>query len=1235
MSVKLTRRPKDRSRWSFCPRLESLEDRRLLAVVTNINDAGAGSLRQAILDVNANPGLDTISFSIPGVGVQTIQPLSQLPSITAVGGPVVIDGETELPDGYVELSGLMAGAGATGLTILAGNSTVRGMVINRFTNGITLSGGGNNVLTNNRIGTDVAGTIALANVQFGISIVSGSENNVIGGTVANTRNLISGNGSAGISIGTKNNLVLGNLIGTNAIGTGAIGNGIGIRVFGGTTNTIGGTIVAVRNIISGNNSDGIAISSNGKDNRIWGNFIGADINGTVGLGNGNGISMAAGSDNNIVGGTLNGEGNLISGNKSSGISISSIGNRVEGNRIGTEVTGTAALNTLPNTNNLHGITIASGANNIIGGTIVEARNLISGNLSDGVNLSGTGNKVWGNYIGTDLTGTYAVANIRNGVTVTGTASNNEIGGTVMDITDVNVSRNIISGNKNDGVALIGSNVQNNIVSGNYIGPNPTGAQIVTDVTGTITLGNEGNGVTLLDGAKNNTIGGTHVINLVHASRNIISGNGEIGVHMLNLDAFRTTNNKVEGNYIGTDVTGTVPLGNDRGVAISGAATFNTIGGTTAQARNLVSGNTGYGVGIFDRFTSNNKVEGNFIGTDVTGTLALGNGDGVHVFGAASNNTIGGTTPRNPQVADLTNVSRNLISGNTNNGLRIYDTDTSANKIQGNFIGTDVTGTLALANGNGVQFDGGATANLLGGTIVAGDLAGTVVQADSRNVISGNTGYGVGMLDSHTSLNRVEGNFIGTDVSGIKAPTDLTGTIAMSNQIGVSLYNGANGNIIGGTVVVDDVNRSANVISANLGDGVEIWGKKTDRNVVLANLIGTDLSGTLALGNGAFCLPVPCDSSGIHLYFFAASNQIGWLIDPNDPMQTIVVAGNTIVHHPSHGIWITEAATRNVLYGNFIGTDKEDNLAQPNLGHGILINTINFDKKTTDNVVGSNLAGRGNTIRNNGDTVAGVGDGVRVDSGGFAQFAAARNAIRGNHISDNVGMGIDLVGTGQGGNLLQKSPDITSVTYDGINVSVHFELNSTLLPPNPTEFVPNRQYNVDFFISPGTLAGADCDGFGVGAEGEFYRVSRRPITDPNGDYSSVNTPPMPQPVLIPLSFLQPNSVVTATVTDRSGNTSEFSLCMPIPPFPIPTPPERPSTSVVADLHLNRPGADIIVTAQAKAPILASTRAGDSRETMMSNKNDFAEAMHGVVQRNRAKEKAPETNIDSNDFLMIDL
>lgn len=233
--------------------------------VINNADNGAGSLRAAIDQANMNPGADQINFN-PGIGV--INLVSPLPAITEA---VTIDGGSP----KTELNGDGAGGGADGLLIMTNGVTVKNMVINRFAGaGINIQGDGNNV-QGNFIGTNAAGTSSLANASGGV-FVAGA-NNVIGGTTAAARNVISGNGSSAVTLNgniSHDNIVLGNFIGTDASGAGALANnGTGVGVFSGAfNNTTGGLVAGAGNTIAFNAGRGVLVTS-GNGNRILGNSI--------------------------------------------------------------------------------------------------------------------------------------------------------------------------------------------------------------------------------------------------------------------------------------------------------------------------------------------------------------------------------------------------------------------------------------------------------------------------------------------------------------------------------------------------------------------------------------------------------------------------------------------------------------------------------------------------------------------------------------------------------------------------------------------------------------------------------------------------------------------------------------------------------------------------------------------------------------------------------------------------
>ena len=494
-------------------------------VVTNVNNHGAGSLRDAIINANATMGTDTISFNIPGPGVKVISLLIALPEVT---DRVVIDATTQ--PGYagaplIELdgTGLGTAVNGNGLSIKAGGSTVRGLAIVNFRSGsgISLNSCDNNVIQGNYIGIGANGTIARQN-QRGMQLTN-SSNNSIGGTTAAARNVISGNSLNALEINGGNaNAIQGNFIGTNAAGTAELHNSSGVVIFN------------------------------------------------------------AASIDNLIGGTAAGAGNLISGNPGGGIITSGNSTKIQGNLIGTDVTGTKKI---PNTTGVS----ANGQNILVGGVTVAARNVISGNSSDGVNIRGAGSKVQGNFIGTDVTGTVALSNSGNGVSA-------GEGGALIGGAEPG-ARNIISANgsfSNNCNVSLGFNNSGAVatVQGNYIG---------TDVTGTKALGGSSAGINIT--SNNHLIGG-----LVPEARNVISGNS-IGIQ---LGFFSTTvGNVIQGNFIGLNAAGTGPLpNNQQGIAINGAVN-NTIGGSQIEAANRIAFNGAGGVTISGN-AQGNSVRGNSI-----------------------------------------------------------------------------------------------------------------------------------------------------------------------------------------------------------------------------------------------------------------------------------------------------------------------------------------------------------------------------------------------------------------------------------------------------------------------------------------------------------------------------------------------------------------------------------------------------------------------------------------------
>ncbi len=366
-------------------------------VWTVVNNGDAGSCVAHACDfrgalTSAAPG-DVINFNIPGAGVHTITPASPLPTITK---PLMIDGATQ--PGFagaplIELNGISAGGPASGLVFGTGSSgsSVRGLIINRFSgNGIQVSSNAV-VIAGNYIGTNAAGTAAAAN-KYDVWIELGATNTTVGGTTFADRNVISGATYDGVVVdasagsGTQ---IIGNYIGTNAAGSGAIANGtFGVAMSG--AGTVGGTAPGAGNVISGNN---YGIGVNGASPvTIQGNYIGTAASGLVALPNGaSGISLGTGG--HTIGGSTAGARNIISGNTNSGILATlSDANTINGNFIGVDKAGNAMGN------GVHGIDLQASQWNTIGGIAAGEGNIIAQNGGAGIRVDGTGGLANGNHL---------------------------------------------------------------------------------------------------------------------------------------------------------------------------------------------------------------------------------------------------------------------------------------------------------------------------------------------------------------------------------------------------------------------------------------------------------------------------------------------------------------------------------------------------------------------------------------------------------------------------------------------------------------------------------------------------------------------------------------------------------------------------------------------------------------------------------------------------------------------
>jgi hypothetical protein len=683
-------------------------------VVTNTNNHGTGSLRDAIVNANATIGKDTIVFNIPGPGVKSISLISALPEIT---DSVVIDATTQ--PGYagtplVEIDGLaVTDFNTNGLTIKAGGSTVRGLAIGNFRNnaGILLSGCDNNLLQGNYLGVGADGTTQRQNTR-GLWL-SNSSNNVIGGTSAATRNVISGNASTGIDIGGSGNVIQGNFIGTNAAGTAQLFNNTGITIqsLTSTNNLIGGTAAGAGNLISGNQ---FGISTQGPGTTIQGNLIGTDVTGTKKIQNSSRAVQATG-ENMLIGGVIPGARNVISGNND-GVFVRGAGSKVQGNYIGTDITGTQALG-----NSGNGVTAGDGA--LIGGTVPEARNIISangtfGNIALGINGSGTAATVLGNYIGTDVTGTRSLGNLSNGISIS--SNNNIIGGLVAG------AGNLISGNA-AGIVIqsFGGGSTGNVIQGNLIGTNAAGTGPVPNLQQGI----------VITSAVNNTIGGTQ-----SGAANKIAYNHGAGISLTNGVGIVIRGNSIfSNNGLGIDLGADGVTANDDLDADAGPNTrqnfpvittvLSTSNSTTIQGSLSSVPSTTFDVDFYSSASvdpSGNGEGAQFVGT----TSVTTNGNG--------NATINVTFPVSLTTGRVITATATDPNGNTSE-FSAADPNSANGSVQFTLTSIQViedVGTVALT----VQRTGGTVGSL---SVDYSTTDGTAIAGQDYTTTSGTLNFGPG------------------------------------------------------------------------------------------------------------------------------------------------------------------------------------------------------------------------------------------------------------------------------------------------------------------------------------------------------------------------------------------------------------------------------------------------------------------------------------------------------------
>jgi hypothetical protein len=436
---------------------------------------------------------------------------------------------------------------------------------------------------------------------------------------------------------------------------------------------------------------------------------------------------------------------------------------------------------------------------------------------------------------------------------------------------------------------------------------------------------------------------------------------------------------VQNCYIGTDYTGTLSVGLDpflpgaarysnlNGVEIDSVAN-NTIGGTSLQEGNLISGNLQFGVYIHGTGATGNVLGQYFIGATADGLQPLGNLDGVRITDA-SNNTVGGAA------GDW----RNLISGNTQNGVLIEGGQSHDNVVAGNLIGTDWGGLSPLPNNIGVQIAALANKNLIGGV----DSTGLTYLG---NVISGINDNGVAIVGMGTQLNRVVDNYIGLGKDGVLQ--------VANGNIGV-LIDQAKNNTIGGTGEGE-----GNVISGNSRSGVQIQNLTAIQNLVQGNLIGTDASGLISVGN----------FNGVFISD-ASSNTIGGV----DEGARNVISGNQRL-----GVGVVGSdANLNLILGNYIGVNSDGTAG---VGNGY--SGIEIYQATNTTIGGAYGTLSGNVISGNGFSVW-----AAPDNNGITLFSAKGTIITGNRIGTDAA-GLYAIGNANDGVFVDAASTGNTIGFFG-------------------------------------------------------------------------------------------------------------------------------------------------------------------------------------------------------------
>lgn len=1018
-------------------------------VVTSSADRGPGTFRQALL--NARNG-DIISFD---------------PDVFPPDNPITISIISPLPDlnrGDVTIDGSNAGV------ILEGKALSEGAGLRITSNGNVIQG------------------LQITNVPDDAIHIVDASNNLIGGINATPGeactgecNLLSGNGF-GVGVvgeGSVDNVISGNYIGTNLSGTADMGNTfLGVGLAGGAQNNlVGGDTPGKRNIISGNGEDGVQITDNNTmNNTVSGNYIGTNASGTAPIPNSNvGVNLGNGAQNNLIGGDTASERNLISSNRAVGVHIGDsdvINNIVSGNYIGTDAAGKVSLGIQP-----YGIIIQEGAqDNRIGGLTENEGNLISGNIYAGISIRNNGtmnNTVRGNWIGLYLD--EARQAFPSDMAISPDYSND----CTLYVTTYSTG---LHKSSNCGETWFEANTGLDISGLMQVEIPPDGI----DANTLYALSFDGHLYVSTDGAANWSLVSTSMHEFDFRNL-VLSANFSMDLTMYasaegwsseelggGPGMFKSTDggvtwrrmvNGMTDHNIRKVVVSPDPAAKEiiftltySGIEMSmdGGLNWSTIAFPDADVSDLA---------LSPKFARDQTI---FV-TTISGRIYSSTNGGANWTRLGE---LGGD-PRSLALSPSYASDRNLCLFSDEGGSHIYcSIDGGSTLVKhdpflvGNFqiSGTRIafspnypsdTTILMISNaGMSRSTDGGATWGMVRGLRDVGNEIGVSIENGAShntigpgNVLSNNNA-GVSINGGDTSNNIVIGNLVGTDP---------TGTFAQANSMDGVEIRGGHDNVIGG--ITDD---DRNIVSGNRAAGVWLGFPDTTSNTVIGNFIGTDITGTAALGNGG--------EGGVTIIYGAQQNTIGGEADS----ERNIISGNE-----HDGVYIGDSGTRNnIISGNYIGTDSSGKEPMGNSGHGVSVNS-----GAEINVIGPE-----NTITFNVSGVAIIG---RTTTG---------NRITQNNIFSNNEVGIE---TRDGGNIEMSSP---TFTFIGTRI-----IRGTALPDTSVEIFSDEEDEGQVYEGSTTADGDGYFTFRLPA-GRFtgpYITSTATDSDGNtSHFSPPESPPIP-------------------------------------------------------------------------------------------------------------------------------